>query len=145
MSKVGRRRKGAFDDLMEIGSKLPWKVAAVAAVVSFLALHALAGIDVGTATNTKDIGTVAAKQIFRMVGLIGQIVVPIGLLIGACVGFLKQRNAATIGDLSPPASRTGCPVCGGPMVRRQAKRGANAGNHFFGCSRYPACKGTRVG
>lgn len=44
----------------------------------------------------------------------------------------------------PSASATGCPVCGGPMVRRQAKRGANAGTHFYGCSRYPACKGTRA-
>lgn len=35
----------------------------------------------------------------------------------------------------------GCPVCGSPMVRREAKRGANAGKAFYGCSRYPACRG----
>lgn len=29
------------------------------------------------------------------------------------------------------------------MVRRQARRGPNAGKEFWGCSRYPACKGTR--
>ncbi len=36
-----------------------------------------------------------------------------------------------------------CPVCGSDMVPRLAKQDANAGNHFFGCSMYPKCKGTR--
>ena len=39
---------------------------------------------------------------------------------------------------------SGCPVCGSPMVRREAKRGANAGKAFYGCSRYPACRGIRA-
>jgi restriction system protein len=36
-----------------------------------------------------------------------------------------------------------CPICKSQMVLRTAKRGANAGNSFFGCSRYPSCRGTR--
>jgi DNA-binding helix-hairpin-helix protein with protein kinase domain len=36
-----------------------------------------------------------------------------------------------------------CPSCGSRMVRRLARRGRNAGNHFWGCSRYPSCTGTR--
>jgi restriction system protein len=36
-----------------------------------------------------------------------------------------------------------CPVCQSAMVKRMAKRGANSGNAFWGCSQYPACKGTR--
>lgn len=36
-----------------------------------------------------------------------------------------------------------CPRCGSSMVRRLARRGRNAGNHFWGCSRYPRCKGVR--
>ena len=39
------------------------------------------------------------------------------------------------------ASTSGCPVCGSPMVRRVARRGAHAGSAFYGCSRYPACRG----
>lgn len=35
-----------------------------------------------------------------------------------------------------------CPSCGQPMVLRTSKRGANAGTQFWGCSTYPACKGT---
>lgn len=36
-----------------------------------------------------------------------------------------------------------CPICQSRMVRRTARRGANAGQAFWGCSRFPACKGTR--
>ena len=36
-----------------------------------------------------------------------------------------------------------CPLCSKPMVRRTAKRGANAGSEFWGCTGYPACRGTR--
>lgn len=36
-----------------------------------------------------------------------------------------------------------CPTCGSPMALRTAKRGANSGREFWGCSRYPACKGVR--
>jgi restriction system protein len=36
-----------------------------------------------------------------------------------------------------------CPNCGRDMVGRTAKRGANAGSQFWGCSQYPRCRGTR--
>jgi restriction system protein len=36
-----------------------------------------------------------------------------------------------------------CPVCSKPMVKRRARRGANAGGEFWGCTGYPECKGTR--
>ncbi len=35
-----------------------------------------------------------------------------------------------------------CPVCGKSMKLRTARRGANAGGQFWGCSSYPRCKGT---
>lgn len=37
-----------------------------------------------------------------------------------------------------------CPNCGSAMVGRTAKRGANAGSQFWGCSQYPRCCGTRA-
>jgi restriction system protein len=36
-----------------------------------------------------------------------------------------------------------CPVCHAPMVKRVAQRGENKGNPFWGCSKYPACRGIR--
>ncbi|MEP4546692.1 MAG: NERD domain-containing protein [Saccharospirillum sp.] len=36
-----------------------------------------------------------------------------------------------------------CPHCGADMVLRESKKGHNAGDAFWGCSRYPKCRGTR--
>ena len=36
-----------------------------------------------------------------------------------------------------------CPLCGKPLVVRTARKGQRAGSQFWGCSAYPACKGTR--
>ena len=36
-----------------------------------------------------------------------------------------------------------CPKCGEPMALRTARKGPNAGSQFWGCCRYPKCKGTR--
>lgn len=44
----------------------------------------------------------------------------------------------------PPGATPTCPVCSKGMVRRTAKRGANAGADFWGCAAYPACRGTRA-
>ena len=33
-----------------------------------------------------------------------------------------------------------CPRCGGALVLRTAKKGANAGSSFYGCSNYPKCR-----
>jgi len=39
------------------------------------------------------------------------------------------------------AAAPSCPKCGSPMVMRTARKGANAGGQFWGCPKYPACKG----
>jgi restriction system protein len=47
-----------------------------------------------------------------------------------------------------PADKTdhwapACPRCRATMVLRQARRGPNAGEQFWGCPTYPVCRGTR--
>jgi restriction system protein len=37
----------------------------------------------------------------------------------------------------------GCPACGTGMVLRTARKGSNSGSQFWGCPKYPACRGTR--
>ena len=44
---------------------------------------------------------------------------------------------------APPSTGPICPACTKAMVRRTAKRGANVGGEFWGCTGYPTCKGTR--
>jgi hypothetical protein len=36
-----------------------------------------------------------------------------------------------------------CSRCGAPMVKRIAKKGANAGKRFWGCSAFPQCREIR--
>jgi restriction system protein len=35
-----------------------------------------------------------------------------------------------------------CPKCGSSMILRTAQKGANAGSQFWGCSKFPKCRGT---
>ncbi len=51
------------------------------------------------------------------------------------------QTASVAPTQAPPA----CPRCGGPMVRRTARRGSNAGKEFWGCQAYPKCRGTLPG
>jgi restriction system protein len=53
-------------------------------------------------------------------------------------GSAQPMRSAPAEPSSPPA----CPKCSKPMVLRTARRGANAGGEFWGCTGYPACKGT---
>ena len=46
-------------------------------------------------------------------------------------------------NTKPASGAPICPVCTATMVRRNAKRGVNAGSAFWGCPSYPACRGTR--
>lgn len=54
----------------------------------------------------------------------------------------KSRAVATGTPMVESASPA-CPTCGGEMVLRTARRGANPGSQFWGCRDYPRCKGTR--
>lgn len=65
------------------------------------------------------------------------------------IASLKERHSqaeAKVEEVPPPQSHAGfddpcCPICSSQMMKRSAKKGANAGNQFWGCSRYPSCKG----
>jgi restriction system protein len=46
--------------------------------------------------------------------------------------------------VAPARSEPTCPVCASSMLLRTAKKGANAGSQFWGCSKYPGCRGTRA-
>jgi hypothetical protein len=46
----------------------------------------------------------------------------------------NKKNGVGLDSLPSPK----CPKCGAPMVKRTSK---TTGNEFWGCSRYPECKG----
>lgn len=53
-------------------------------------------------------------------------------------------RAVQIDPMTSATATPACPLCGSPMLRRTARRGLSAGSAFWGCSTYPACKGTRA-
>lgn len=46
-----------------------------------------------------------------------------------------------VGSVPSAGPAKSCPKCGSAMVQRVAKKGPNAGTGFWGCTRYPACRG----
>jgi restriction system protein len=64
--------------------------------------------------------------------------------------LLLIRNVQTSGKMiAPPAKAErdhlapDCPRCGSAMVLREAKQGANIGQKFWGCPKFPKCRGMR--
>lgn len=68
-----------------------------------------------------------------------------GEKLRAMVGEVQRSGRMKGAEESQPREPEGvvCPQCGSAMVRRVARRGSSAGSAFWGCSRYPQCRGTR--
>ena len=52
----------------------------------------------------------------------------------------RQKEEANNNPHMNPAEPT-CPRCGGKLIKRVARKGANAGNVFYGCEHFPKCRG----
>ena len=83
---------------------------------------------------------------------------PVTLLHGEALGKMLDGSRLETVIPTPSAAeqreiqrrnRTGrglsCPLCGADMALRKAKQGPNAGQEFWGCTRYPQCRGIRQG
>lgn len=53
------------------------------------------------------------------------------------------RSAQTAAPAQPKAQNPVCPLCSSVMRLKTAKQGRNAGQQFWGCARFPSCRGTR--
>jgi four helix bundle suffix protein len=61
-------------------------------------------------------------------------------------GFRERLTAARLETRDQQQVEAGapvCPECGKSMRQRTAKAGPHAGQPFWGCTGYPACKGVR--
>ncbi len=57
----------------------------------------------------------------------------------------NTERVVSPGELSQNEAQAApiCPACSATMILRTAKKGAAAGQQFWGCSNYPRCKGIR--
>ncbi len=56
---------------------------------------------------------------------------------------LYRRRVAQRNSDSPKIQAPKCPKCSETMVRRTAQQGPRAGEPFWGCSRFPECRGIK--
>jgi restriction system protein len=63
--------------------------------------------------------------------------------VSAAAPAAPAAKASSTALPAPTTSSPLCPVCQSSMVRRKARKGANAGSQFWGCSQFPVCRGTR--
>lgn len=116
------------------------------------------------------VGVDVVRELFGVMaarGAAGGFVVTSGTFTLDAIKFASGRNVTLIdgpklhnmirrahasmpsAPVPPPTSRPGsaetpsCPICHSTMVRRQSRKGAMAGTSFWGCPRYPTCRGTR--
>jgi restriction system protein len=65
-----------------------------------------------------------------------------GRKLDKLIGDIPSRNSAADSGVAVVAVHEPmCPQCGTAMIQRTAKKGQFAGQQFWGCGRYPKCKG----
>ena len=91
------------------------------------------GVLVATNGFTRDAITFAAGK-------------PLELIDGEGLMRLSRPSADSVSAQKPemPTPSHTCPTCGKVMVLRTARRREKAGSQFWGCSSFPACRGTRA-
>jgi restriction system protein len=149
---MGRRGSSTVEDIVVIVSRMPWWIGVVLAAILYFWLHSVATQPV--VVDAKHVGDSVGRQMWQAFALFLQYILPVACLVGAAISAIQQykrapaqagQGRARMAAVAPKSGDSGisCPSCGAPMVQRTAKRGANAGQSFWGCSRYPACKGVR--
>jgi restriction system protein len=150
---MARRRKSSFlEDLIGISAALPWWAGVLLALTSYLFLHNIATAPQVNAANLVpgQLGSFAAGELKRTLALFGQYILPFVFSLGAFLSFIrnkKDKNEESVyssySKQSTNENSPSCPNCGSSMVKRQAKKGVNAGGYFWGCSSFPNCYGKR--
>lgn len=142
---MARKKSSVLEDLMEISAHLPWQVGVGLAVVAYLIFHYFASKTPLTMNPVelkamgKTVGDGVVSGVWTTISGVLQYVVPLAFLVGAGVSAIRKKKENADAETDVPS----CPKCGNSMVRRTAKSGAHAGNSFWGCSQYPACRGVR--
>lgn len=62
-------------------------------------------------------------------------------MIRSTSGALAQEASVFVPLVGEVASTPVCPSCARPMAKRTSRRGAKAGQSFWGCTGYPSCRG----
>lgn len=149
-----KSKSSPAEDVIQIASKLPYWAALVLAVISYFLLHAYATQPTNIVIVPGQIANVMIPAMLKGLATAGQYVMPILFVAAAILSWFRHSKPSSpqkISTSSRPVptnfcsfNSPSCPLCSSEMVRRKAKRGTNVGKAFWGCTKYPVCKGTHL-
>ena len=84
------KRKSTIEDLIGIAATLPWWVGVVLALLSFVGMHALAGMEIVAPKGIQGLGNSFVQSAAKTFGMFAQYLLPIALLIGAVISAFRQ-------------------------------------------------------
>jgi restriction system protein len=104
---MGRRKNSAADDFVELISLMPWWVGVIAALVSYIVFHKVAGMAPGKMLTPADVGAAMQRTVFAGIASAAQYLVPFLCLVGSLTSYLgrrKRRELVSTVAASPDAS-----------------------------------------
>lgn len=86
---MGRKKTTILEDIIDIGSALPWWASLTAAIATWLLFQRLAQLEPVTPTGIQNMGGVMVRQLVISISSIAKYVVPLLLLLGTAITSLK--------------------------------------------------------
>jgi len=78
--------------LIEITSRVPWWVGVLLALATYFVLHHLSLTEVTQPQGLRDLGTNVTQNAIKMIASVGQYLLSVVFLIGACVSAFKYKK-----------------------------------------------------
>lgn len=134
---MARRRQSDLNAWLKLFALLPWPVLIALAIISAYSFRELAN---GNPIHQIQASDYAAPPVIPMLihgfSTVLQYVAPAFFTVAAVLSWYpRRRRRHLVSNLSPERLAA--------MSVRIARKGPHAGESFLGCSRYPACRGTR--
>jgi len=92
-----RKKSSLFEDLYEIAVKLPWWAGLLLALISFVALHSVAQMEIAPSPPA-EIGQNISRQLFRTFSSILQYLIPAIFCLGAMGSFFEHLRRQKLFD-----------------------------------------------
>jgi restriction system protein len=93
---MGRRRTTVLDESLELISRLPWWAGVAGALVSFLVMRAIVGMDLAAGVNPRDMSGLMTRVMVGGLATAGQWILPLVFLGGAVFSYVKQRKRSQL-------------------------------------------------
>lgn len=87
-----RKRKSAFDDWVEILSRLPWQACLILAFITWFGFHQLAQIEPPKPTTVAGLGAAYGPMMARTLGMFMQLIAPVACIFAALMSWFGKRR-----------------------------------------------------